>query len=253
MKGSALKERLAEGQATIGSWISFYDPAVAEIMANLGFDWVIIDSEHAPMSLELMENMLMAFNGTDTVPLIRVAWNDQVLIKQTLDIGPAGVLIPLVNTAEQARQAVAACKYPPQGVRGVSPRRASGYFADFTDYLARANEETIVAIQIEHIQAVDNIDEILDVAGIDIAFVGPADLTASLGLLPQFTHPKVQEAIHKVLSPCLERGVAFGIHTNGPADARLWASRGAQFVAMGMDIIFLREAALDWLGRFQSG
>lgn len=252
-RGSVLKEKLAAGQTTIGSWLSCYDPAIAEIMANLGFDWVIIDSEHAPFSLPLMENMLMAFNGTETTPLIRVPWNDPVMIKQALDIGPAGVLVPLVNSAEEARRAVAACKYPPEGVRGVSPRRASSYFADFTDYLARANDETIVTVQIEHIQAVESIDAILEVPGIDVALVGPADLTASLGLLPQFTHARVQEAIRKVLARCLERKVAFGIHTGSPSDARLWASRGAQFVAMGMDIVFLRQAALDWLAKFRSG
>ncbi len=252
MRENSLKTKLAEGKVVLGSWLSFYDPAVAEIMAQAGFDWLSIDSEHAPLSLDLIENMLIAFRGANTVPIIRVAWNDPVLIKQALDMGPEGLIIPSVNTAEEARQVVAACKYPPQGIRGVGPRRAAAYGAETLEYLAQANERILIAIQIEHIKAVENIEEILKVEGFDVAFVGPADLTASLGLLPEFGHPKVQGAIEKVLAKCLEAQLPFGIHTGSVEEAKYWASRGAQMVGIKLDMEYLRGAAVETVTEFRN-
>jgi len=251
MRENPLKTRLAEGKVILGSWLSFYDPAVAEIMVQAGFDWLSIDSEHAPLSLNLIENMLIAFRGTHTVPIIRVAWNDPVLIKQALDMGPDGLIIPSVNTAEEARRAVLACKYPPQGIRGVGPRRAAAYGAEMLEYLGQANERILIVVQIEHIKAVENIEEILKVDGIDVAFVGPADLTASLGLLPEFGHPRVQEAIERVLAKCLEAGLPFGIHTGSVEEARYWASRGAQMVSIKLDMEYLRGAAVETVAEFR--
>lgn len=252
MKENPLKATLAEGNVVLGSWLSFYDPAVAEIMAQAGFDWLSIDSEHAPLSLDLIENMLMAFRGTNTVPIVRVAWNDPVLIKQALDMGPEGLIIPSVNTAEEARHAVAACKYPPQGIRGVAPRRAAAYGAEMLEYLTQANERILIVVQIEHIKAVENIEEILKVEGIDVAFAGPADLTASLGLLPEFGHPKVQEAIERVLDKCLEARVPFGIHTGSVEEARYWASRGAQMISIKLDMEYLRGAVIETVAEFRN-
>ena len=244
MDGNRVKKMLAEGQVTMGSWLSFFDPTAAEIMADVGFDWLIIDSEHAPIGPKEMQDIVMAFKGSDTSPIVRVGWNDQVLIKTALDLGAEGVMVPLVNTGEEARQAVVACKYPPEGIRGVGPRRPAKYGATLLEYMEAANEDVLVTVQIESIQAVEHIEEILAVEGVDTVFVGQGDLTGSMGLLPQFEHPKVREAINRVLEACLRAKVPFGVAALSEDEAADWISRGAQFVAFGGDIYYMRDAAV---------
>ena len=150
-----LKKRLAAGATALGAWLSITDPVVAEIMAGAGFDYVLIDTEHAPWSLELLQTAMLAFRGMPTVPIVRVPWNDQVHVKQALDLGADGVLAPMVRSAAEARALVAAAKYPPDGIRGFGPRRASDYGRDIDAYVASANAETIVIPQIEDLGAAE--------------------------------------------------------------------------------------------------
>ena len=174
-----LKEKLKKGQAVIGTFISLGHPDVTELLSRLGFDWLLIDGEHSPIGLETMQVMMQAMNGSNCTPIVRPQWNDMVIIKRILDIGAHGVLVPWVNTKEEAEYAVSACKYPPKGLRGWGPRRA-GLFDP--DYLQTANDEILVIVQIETKEAVSNVDDILSVEGIDACFIGPYDLSLSFGL-----------------------------------------------------------------------
>ena len=160
-----LKRRLREGATALGAWLSITDPVVAEIMAGAGFDYILIDTEHAPWSLESLQTALLAFRGVPTVPIVRVPWNDQVHVKQALDVGADGVLAPMVRSAAEARALVAAAKYPPDGIRGFGPRRASDYGRNIDAYVAGANAATIVIPQIEDVGAAEAVEEILDVSG----------------------------------------------------------------------------------------
>ena len=188
-RGLNLKRRLRAGDVTIGAWISFAESAVAEIMAGSGFDWILIDTEHAPFSPEGLQTVLTAFNGQECVPIVRAPWNNPAVIKQALDLGASGVLVPMVNTPDEARAAVAACRYPPEGIRGFSPRRASDYYRRVAEYVASANDTVIIALQIEHIEAVKSIADIAAVPGIDVICLGPNDLSGSMGSRPALAWP----------------------------------------------------------------
>jgi 2-keto-3-deoxy-L-rhamnonate aldolase RhmA len=243
-----LKRRLRAGEVTLGAWISFAESAVAEIMAGTGFDWILIDTEHAPFSPEGLQTVLMAFNGRESVPIVRVPWNNPAIIKQALDLGAGGVLVPMVNTADEARAAVAACRYPPEGIRGFGPRRASDYYRRVAEYVASANDSVIVALQIEHIEAVKNVADIVAVPGIDVICLGPNDLSGSMGLLGQIEHPSVVEAITRVLEEAARHrittcmGMAFT-----PAVNQQWASRGARFIIAAEDQTVLRVGVAEAL------
>jgi len=248
----SLKKRLRAGEITFGAWLSFSAPAVAEIMAGIGFDWVLIDTEHAPFSLESLTCVLMAFNGQPTVPIVRIPNNDIVIIKQILDLGAGGILVPNVRSPEEARQAVAACKYPPEGSRGFGPRRASDYYRQTEKYVRLANDSLIVAIQIEHDEGVKTAREIMEIPGIDVVLLGPMDLSASFGLLGQLEHPKVIEAIEKVIAEAHRAQLPVGIPIDAPPDVVAhWVSKGCQFVIVGEDHSFLRRTATQTLAQFR--
>jgi 4-hydroxy-2-oxoheptanedioate aldolase len=248
-----LKQRLVRGETTFGAWLSISNPNIAEIMAGTGYDWVLIDTEHGPFGLEGLQVALMAFKGAPTVPIVRVAWNDPVRIKQVLDLGADGILVPMVNSAAEARAAVAACKYPPDGVRGFGPKRASDYGRDADGYTAQANASLITILQIEHVDAVASIDEILAVPGIDAMCIGPTDLSGSAGVLRQFGHPVVQCALETVVARSRARGlpVCMGVVFEAEEMAR-WASKGATFVLTGEDTSLLRTAAAQALERVRA-
>ena len=253
-RGLDLKRRLRAGEVTIGAWLSFAESAVAEIMAGAGYDWILIDTEHAPFSPEGLQTVLTAFNGRASVPIVRVPWNNPAVIKQALDLGAGGVLVPMVNTPDEARAAVAACRYPPDGIRGFGPRRASDYYRQVKEYVASANESVIVALQIEHIEAVKSIADIAAVPGIDVICLGPNDLSGSMGLLGQIEHPSVVEAIHRVLAEAARHrittclGMAFT-----PAVNRQWVSCGARFVIAAEDQTILRVGAAGALRENRAG
>lgn len=253
-RSTQLKKRLRAGETTIGAWLSFSDPAVAELMSGVGFDWLLFDMEHSPLTLQSLESMLMAFNGRETVPIVRVAWNDRVMIKQALDLGAEGILIPQVSSVEEARQAVAACKYPPEGIRGFGPRRASDYYRYTDEYVGAANEGILVLVQIENIKAVQAIGEILAVPGIDVVLLGPNDLSGSLGLLGQGQHPKVVEAIDRVIAEAQRVGIPAGVplDMDVPGDVLdMWVARGCRFVFAGEDHSFLRRIATRTLAEYR--
>jgi 2-keto-3-deoxy-L-rhamnonate aldolase RhmA len=247
-----LKKRLYAGEIAIGVWLTFSSPDAAEIMAGTGFDWAVIDTEHSPFSPDSIERLLIAMSGRRAVPIVRVPCNDEVIIGQILDLGAEGVLVPDIRSPDEARRAVAACKYPPEGVRGFGPRRASNYLRDVEEYIQTANAGVLIAIQIEHIKAVQSLQQILAVPGIDVVVVGPMDLSASLGLLGQLDHPQVMEAIGQVIDGAQQMGIPVCVPLNKPPEILLqWASRGCRFIRAGTDYVFLRSAATATLELFR--
>jgi 2-keto-3-deoxy-L-rhamnonate aldolase RhmA len=252
----SLKQQLQAGDLTVGAWLTFYDTAVAELMAGAGFDWIIVDAEHAPFSLESLASIVMAFDSHPTVPLIRVVHNDPVLIKQCLDLGFGGVLVPQVNSPEEAQRAVRACQYPPDGNRGFGPRRASAYGKRMDEYINLANRAILVGVQIETIGAVQAVRSILSVPGIDFVLLGPMDLAASMNRLSQPNHPDVIAAMDKVVAQARDLRLPVGMPL--PADAPLatvtsWIEKGCRFVVSGLDQGFLTQAmqqALVQMRRF---
>lgn len=247
-----IKDMLKQEKITLGTWITTASADIAEILADGGFDWLVFDMEHAPLDIETVQTLLQATRKSDIVPIIRVAWNDQVLIKRALDIGSYGILVPLVNSKEDAVRAVQAAKYPPEGFRGVGPRRASNYYRHFQDYLARANDEIMIIVQIEHFKAVDNIDSILSVEGLDAVYIGPADLTASMGMFGQYEHPKVVEAIKKVLLSCKKAGIPAGTHAFDAQSAINLTSKGFRLITVGTDVGFLIQGCSETLKEVKS-
>ncbi len=255
MKENRVKQLLHSGKLTLGSWIQIGHPDIAEIMANMGFDWLVLDNEHGPYSTETTQVLIQAMSSTETVPLVRVPWNDMVEIKRALDVGAYGVVIPWVNSKEEALYAVRACRYPPVGVRGVGPRRASRYGLEMREYLERANEEILIVAQIETQQAVDRIEEILSIEGVDAFFVGPLDLSTSLGYRGQIDHPKVRETLDKLLDAAKGAGVASGIYAYNLELARSYVEKGFQFVSLADDTSLLIKGCqefLDGLRMFRS-
>jgi 2-keto-3-deoxy-L-rhamnonate aldolase RhmA len=242
-----LKQLLEKGEVTFGCWITIGHPDVAEIMANAGFDWIIFDTEHAPLSIETVQVLLQAISGTRVTPIIRVAWNDMVLIKQALDIGAKGILIPWINTREDAERAVKACRYPTAGLRGVSPRRAAKYGLEWDEYLATADKNLLIMLQIETAEAVKNAEQILAVPGVDAFFIGPADLASSLGFLGKADHPDALKATEKGLRVGKKLGVPAGIHARNLEVAIQEAKDGFQFISLGADYAFLLSKCQDSL------
>ncbi len=239
-----VKEKLKEGKVSIGTWIQIAHPDIAEVLSIVGFDFVIYDTEHAPLSPESIQTMMQVMEGSGVVPLVRVAWNDAVLIKRVLDIGAYGVLVPWVNNRREGQRAVKACRYPPRGIRGCGTRRASQYGLNFEDYFGRfAQEEILVIAQIETSQAVNNLDEILSLEGIDAVFVGPLDLSISLGVPGKWQSVIFKNAIQKILGKCKEYHVAPGIPAVDLEEAKGRISQGFQFVSFSSDTGFLLSAA----------
>jgi 2-dehydro-3-deoxyglucarate aldolase/4-hydroxy-2-oxoheptanedioate aldolase len=238
------RDKLRAGQVCMGTGISFSDPCVTEAVCPV-LDFVWIDMEHNPLTLEAVQGHIMATKGSDTAPLVRVPWNDPVLIKPVLDIGAAGVIVPFIRTAEDARRAVAACRYPPDGIRGFGPRRPCQYGRiGGPEYCRAANEAILVNVQIEHVDAVQNIDEIVNVPGVASIVIGPNDLSGSLGLMGQPRHPDVLKAIDKVIARARRAGVFVGIGAGeDPEQLMDWADRGVQWLTMGCDFSLLIRAA----------
>lgn len=243
MKKNIVKEKLAAGLPSVGSWLTLSSSLVAEYLAHVGFDWLVVDDEHSPTGFETTVHCFQAICTTDTMPMARVAWNDPATIKRLLDAGAMGLVIPMVNSAQEARQAVAAMRYPPQGVRSMGGSgRVTAYGAD---YFTRANDEILCVVQIEHIDAVRAADEILCVQGVDACFVGPQDLGASMGYPPgeQTKHPEFEDAIQCVLQAAKRAGRPAGIHVQSPEDANKRIQQGFRFVALSMDKNFLLNDA----------
>lgn len=247
------KTALAERQAQVGLWLSMADPYLAEVSATAGFDWLLIDGEHAPNDLRGTLAALQSVAPYRAQPVVRVVAGETALIKQMLDIGAKNLLVPMVDTAEQARALVAATRYPPQGVRGVGSAvgRASRWSAR-DDYLDIADDEICLLVQAETVQALSNLEAICDVTGVDGVFIGPADLAASMGHRGRPGHPDVQAAIERAMRVIIERGKSAGTLTSDPALARRYLDLGCTFVAVGVDVLLYANSARRLAASFMS-
>ena len=242
--GVKFRQKLQQGQVCLGTGISFSDPTVTEALSSI-LDFVWIDMEHGPLTIESVQGHVMATKGSDTAPIVRVPWNDPVLIKPVLDVGAAGVIVPLVRTADDVRRAVAGCLYPPEGIRGFGPRRPSGYGrTGGPDFCRKANQDVIIIVQIEHVDAVRNLDEIVAVPGLTSVVVGPNDLSASMGFTGQPRHPEVLTTIDTVIAKSRKSGVFVGISVGDDPDHLAdWFDRGMQWLAMGCDFSLMMHGA----------
>ena len=241
-----LRQALQRGGYVVGSWINTCSPIVAELMAATGFDFLTVDVEHSAVDVPQAQVLFQAIRAgnPDCAPLVRLPGNDYATTKRYLDAGAIGVIAPLINSAEQAQELVRAVKYPPQGLRGVGFCRANMYGMRFDEAVTTANDQTLVCVQIEHVDGVQHIDEILSVPGVDAVFIGPYDLSASMGITGQFDHPKMIEARQRILEACEEHGVAPGIHVV-PPDADEVVRRlheGYRLIAYSLDITMLIQA-----------
>jgi 2-dehydro-3-deoxyglucarate aldolase len=240
---SKTKDKIHQGQPVFGGWTLTGHPAVAEIMAAEGFDFLVADMEHTPISVEAFYHIALAAKGTDCDVLARLPSCDAVLAKQVLDVGAAGIIVPSVNTPAEAAQSVAMAKFPPAGIRGASLCRATGFGSRFSEYFQAHNNEVLVVVMLEHITAVQNADAILATPGLDAVLIGPYDLSASMGLAGQLSHPDVLAAQETILDACRRRRIAAGIHVV-PVDAsevRQRIQQGFRFIACGIDTLFVRE------------
>jgi 2-dehydro-3-deoxyglucarate aldolase/4-hydroxy-2-oxoheptanedioate aldolase len=238
------RERLQRGAVALGCIVSFTDPAVSEALAGGGLDFVWIDMEHGGLGIETTQRHIMAAQLAGASALVRVPWNDPVLIKPVLDAGADGVIVPLIRTPADARNAVAACRYPPEGVRGFGPRRPANYGRrGGPDFCQAANRHVMVIPQIEHIDAVRSLDEILETPGVEAVMIGPNDLSGSLGLLGQTGHPEVVRAIETVIEKARRHRVFVGIAVGRGADDLLhWIRKGVQWAGVGADFLFMTRA-----------
>ena len=237
----SLKQRIHRGETTIGSWITLAHPAIAEIMARAGFDWLAVDLEHSVITIREAEELIRIIELCGVTPLVRLSANDPTQIKRVMDAGAHGVIVPMVNSQHEAEQAVASVYYPTRGRRGVGLARAQGYGTRFAEYLAWLAREAIVIVQIEHIQAVEQLEPILSVEGIDGILVGPYDLSGSLGVPGEFDHPSVLEALTKIQRLAARRRIAAGYHVIPPEPARVqqMIQRGYRFIGYSADMLLL--------------
>ena len=236
-----LKTKLQNNQLTIGSWITLGSPNIAEIMAQTGFEWLTVDMEHSVITIDVAQKLIQVIDSCGVVPLVRVGENNPNLIKRVMDAGAYGVIVPMVNTREQAEAAVKAVKYPPVGTRGVGLARAQGYGFNFDDYAATVNDESVVIVQVEHIDSVNNLEDILSVEGVDGCIIGPYDLSGSLGVPGNFTHPDVLAALKKVEEICEKMNVPLGMHVIEPDHGLVVENvkKGYTFIAFSLDSLFL--------------
>ena len=236
------REALRARRRLIGCWCSLANPVTTEVLGLAGFDWLLLDAEHAPNDVVTLVPQLLALKDSPSAPVVRPPWNDTVIIKRLLDAGFYNVLIPFVESADEARCAVAATRYPPAGVRGVSIAQRHNRYGTVPDYLAQVNDHIAVTVQIESAAGLAAVDAIAAVDGVDGLFVGPSDLAAALGHLGQANHPDVQEAIRHVFVRANAAGKACGILAPVEADARRYLEWGAHFVAVGSDLGVFRAA-----------
>ena len=239
-------QRLRNNELLLGTMLTIPAPEIAEMAAKCGFDWLFMDGEHSPLSTLDWQRMLQAVAGR-SAGIIRVAARTEVEIKKVLDIGADGIIAPQVNSAAEARCIVEWCRYPPQGERGVGLARAQGYGLDFASYVESANERVAVIIQAEHVEAVDNIDEIAQVEGIDAVFIGPYDLSASMNKIGEIDHPEVVSAIDKVTRVCRQNDIALGYFGVSAESVQPYIDQGYRLICAGVDAGFVTQGAQEVL------
>jgi 2,4-dihydroxyhept-2-ene-1,7-dioic acid aldolase len=247
------KQAIAAGQVQIGLWSSLCNSIAAEIVADSGFDWILFDSEHSPNEIPgLMAQLQASARGTASA-IVRPAWNDAVLIKRVLDIGAQSILVPYVQDAEEARRAVAAIRYPPAGIRGVAAASRASRYGRVTDYLKKADSEICLLVQVETRAALDRLEAIAAVDGVDGVFIGPSDLSASFGHIGNPQHAEVQKALEDGVRRLKAIGKPAGILTLSEEEARRYVGWGYTFVAVGSDIGLLARGADALAKRFKAG
>lgn len=243
-------------EPVLGTWLNTNSPVVAELLASLGFDFLTIDAEHSPVSIDGIQRLCQAITAgnPDCTPLVRLPATDYETTKRHLDAGVEGVIAPLINTADQAREVLKAAKYPPTGQRGVGFARSNDYGTAFDESVPHDNDDVLVCIQIEHQRAVENIDAILSVDGIDAAFFGPYDLSASLGITGQFDHPTFEDAIETAETACREHGVVLGTHIVQPnvQEAINRIEDEYRLIAYSLDITVLSKVFGDDLAELRA-
>jgi len=243
MPRNAFKQALREGKLQIGLWSSLCSNIASEVISESGFDWILVDTEHSPNEIPDILSQLQAMQRGTATPIVRPAWNDTVLIKRILDLGAQALLFPYVQTPEEAKRAVAATRYPPHGVRGITVVGRASRYGRVPGYLGKANDEICVLVQVETRAALDQIEAIAKVDGVDGVFIGPSDLAASLGHLGNPQAPEVQKAIEDAGRRLKALGKPAGILTGVDEEIRRYIGWGYQFVAVGADIVLLRNAA----------
>jgi 4-hydroxy-2-oxoheptanedioate aldolase len=250
MRANHVRRRLKAGEPSIGTWLSLPSPECAEYVSHVGFDWLVIDTEHNPVDIRTLAQMFAAMAASGTAPMVRIPWNSGENFKRVLDAGAWGVVVPMVKTREEAERAVEAARYYPEGDRSVGGGRAAISFNTTGEhYLRNANNEILVVLQIEHITGVENADAILSVPGVDACFIGPNDLAASMGLglgVPlESDDPALNEAIYAIRDACLRNGVAPGIHTSGAAGVNQRIAEGFQFCALASELKYMLSGLRD--------
>jgi 2-dehydro-3-deoxyglucarate aldolase/4-hydroxy-2-oxoheptanedioate aldolase len=248
----AFKCRLRAKELLLGPMLTLPSPEVAELMALAGFDWIWVELEHAPTDILTAQHMIQAVGGRCPC-VVRTPWNDVVWIKRVLDTGCEGIVIPQVQTAAEAENAVRACHYPPAGVRGIGAARGQRYGMGLPDDVLSANSALTIIVQIEHIEAVKNVRYILAVPGIDAILIGPNDLSASMGLIGQYNHPEVRDAIQTTITAGTERGVPVGIFVGDPAAARAYIDAGCTLIVLTADVVYLWRAARQAISDVKRG
>ena len=248
------KAALARGDTLYGCWAGFADPYATEILATAGFDWLVIDGEHAPNDLRTIMAQLQVLKGEASHPVVRLPMGEVWAIKQVLDAGAQTLLIPLVESADQARALVRAMRYPPQGIRGSGAALArASRFSAIPDYIATANAQMCLLVQVETRAGIDALDDILSVEGVDGVFIGPSDLAADIGHPGDSTAAEVQEVIRDALGRIAASDKAAGILATDDATAQTYRAWGAEFLAVGIDVVMLAQAARATAARWRDG
>jgi len=249
MTKKSFSSMLQGSQPVIGSWIQTGSPVAAEILANAGFQWLGLDCEHTSSDISTVESIARSIQGTDTTLLVRVSQCDPLEIRRCLDVGASGVIIPLVESAEQIKIAISAAKYPPRGTRGYGFGRMNKWGLEFEKYAATADEQSIVIAMIESRHAVDNIDSIISVSGLNGIFIGPYDLSASYGIAGQLQHELLRKAYQTVMQACQRKGIPAGQHIVHSSREKIQEAiaSGFRLICLDADSIFMTHAAANVL------
>lgn len=251
MKTNWVREKLRAGEPTIGCFLGLGSPNVAELLAHAGFDWLLIETEHNALDSAEIEHMLMAISGTETIAMVRVPSSNPVFIQRALDMGAMGIVVPFVKTADEVQAVVRATRYPPEGTRAFGGLRASHYTFDDEDYFNRANDNILVVPILETKEAVENLEAIAAVPGVDVLFFGPADLSLALGLNPlHLPLPEIEAVLERVLSVGRKNGVAIGVGCHTPEKLRQLQAQGVTCLGYGGDYALLANAAQAGLASF---
>ena len=243
METNRFKREILADRPQIGIWSSLCSPIVADIISTAGFDWVLIDMEHSPNEMMIVLSQLQVYRASETKAIVRPPWNDPVTTKRLLDLGADTLLFPMIQSAQEAELAVKSCRYPPRGIRGVSLVQRANRYGSVPDYLNRVEEEICVLVQIETKAALERVEEIACVEGVDGVFFGPADLSADMGRLGSPAHPAITEAIATGVARVRGVGKPAGILVGEAAQAREWLERGARFVACSSDLNLIARGA----------